>query len=203
MLIDLHVHSDVSSCSVLSVSEILAHARERGLDGVCITDHDTTDVLSQIDEGFQSDGLLVLVALEYATPQGDFLIFGDVSNLSLGLSYVQLRSVIQKRGGAIVAAHPFRGWRPTDPLILKRYLPTVVEAVNGRNTDAEDAQALQLANKLGLPCSGGSDAHTLDELGRFPTHFSVSISSMDDLVAALKAGQCEPAFGKDLMASAS
>lgn len=203
MLIDLHVHSDVSSCSVMSVDDILTNARSLGLDGVCITDHNTTDVLSQIDEGFQSDGLLVMVGMEYATPQGDFLAYGDVSDLPRGMDYVQLRGVMHERGGVVVAAHPFRGWRPTDPLILKSFLPDAVEVVNGRNTDAEDAQALALADRLSLPRTGGSDAHALDELGRFPTRFTVPVASMDDLVEAIRLGQCESGFPRELLASAS
>ena len=76
MLIDIHVHSTVSMCSSLSPADIIENGRACGLDGVCITDHDSTAVLSQIEEGFQSNGLLVLVGMEYTTPQGDFLVFG-------------------------------------------------------------------------------------------------------------------------------
>jgi hypothetical protein len=192
MLIDLHVHSAISSCSRLSVRDIIEKGRACGLDGVCITDHDTMDVLAQITEGFQSDGLLVLVGQEYATPQGDYLIFGDVEGLGPNMNGLELFAAVESVGGAVIAAHPFRGWRPSDVSVLERGRP-VIEVENGRNTDPENAMAAALAGKLDLTSVAGSDAHSLSELGRYPTQFTVPVRSRADLVRALKAGHCAPA----------
>ena len=42
MLVDLHLHEKTCSTdSFLSLEEIVSEARRRGLDGVCITDHDS------------------------------------------------------------------------------------------------------------------------------------------------------------------
>lgn len=191
MLIDLHVHSTVSSCSSLSVCEILGNARSLGLDGVCITDHDSTSVLAQIREGFQPDGLLVLAGMEYATPQGDFLVFGPVEHLSPGLDGARLLQTVDRLGGAVVAAHPFRGWRPSDVAVLERG-PCLIEVENGRNTDAENALAADLADRLGFHAVSGSDAHTLGELGRLPTRFDAPVRCRADLVRALRRGLCQP-----------
>ncbi|MBC16452.1 MAG: histidinol phosphatase [Desulfovibrio sp.] len=196
MLIDTHVHSDVSDCSSMPVTQILANARALGLDGVCITDHDTTDVLAQIDEGFQSDGLLVLVGMEYTTPQGDFLVYGDVESLHPGMAAGALIDHVNSMGGAVVAAHPYRGWRPSDPSTIISHPPTAVEVVNGRNTEAEDTLAEALAAKHGFVRVSGSDAHSLDELGRFPIQFTRSISCRNDLVEALRSGHCAPGVGR-------
>ncbi|CCH50452.1 PHP-associated domain-containing protein [Pseudodesulfovibrio piezophilus] len=192
MLIDIHVHSDNSSCSVMPASEIVARARSLGLDGVCITDHDTTAVLSQIQEGFQPDGLLVLVGMEYSTDEGDFLVYGDVESLVPGMDGRALLTSVIETGGAVVAAHPFRGWRPSDTGLFQSYPPSAIEVVNGRNTEAEDAQALELACHLALAHVSGSDAHRFDELGRFPTRFTCPISDRVDLVNALRQGMCRP-----------
>lgn len=193
MLIDLHVHTTISSCSSLSVEEILSQARFRGLDGVCITDHDSTGVLSQISEGFQSDGLLVLVGMEYTTPQGDFLVFGNIENLPVGRDAQWLLPEVARLGGAAVAAHPFRGWRPTDTQLFEQSRCPLVEVVNGRNTQFENDKASFLAQKHDLTCVAGSDAHTLAELGTFPTRFTAPVANREDLVCALNHGQCRPA----------
>lgn len=193
MLIDLHVHSTQSTCSNLSAADILSKARSKGLDGVCITDHDSTAVLSQISEGFQPDGLLVLVGMEYATAQGDFLIYGDVEDVPPGLNASELLATIHQRGGAVVAAHPYRDWRPTDGLVFEQSLCALVEVENGRNKPHEDDQAVVLANTHGLTAVAGSDAHSLAELGTCPTRFTVPIASREDLVKALNQGFCEPA----------
>jgi hypothetical protein len=39
---------------------------------------------------------------------------------------------------------------------------------------------------------GGSDAHTLDELGRVFTRFSIPIQSRKDLLYGLNHGLCQP-----------
>lgn len=191
MLIDLHVHSAVSPCSCLAVGEILGNARSLGLDGVCITDHDTMSVLAQIREGFQSDGLLVLVGMEYATPQGDFLVFGPLERLEAGLDGARLLRRVARAGGAAVAAHPFRCWRPADVAVVSGGA-CLIEVANGRNTEDENRSAAELAGRLGVPTVAGSDAHALDELGRMPTRFSVPIRTRADLVRALRRGQCAP-----------
>lgn len=203
MLIDIHVHSDNSSCSTMPIEDILNHAREFGLDGVCITDHDTTAVLSQIREGFQPDGLLVLVGMEYSTPQGDYLVFGDVESLETGMDAPMMMTRVREAGGAVVAAHPFRGWRPSDPSVITEDQCAAIEVVNGRNTDMDDYFAEGLAAKNGMARTGGSDAHTLEELGQFPTRFHVPINTRNDLVEALKHGLCEPARLKEALATAS
>lgn len=193
MRIDLHVHSNVSPCSVLTPAEILAHARDKGLDGVCITDHDSKAILAQISEGFQPDGLLLLVGMEYTTRQGDFLVFGVEQDLPRSLHAKDLMTLVSDLGGAVVAAHPCRGWRPADPSLLGNGLCSIVEVENGRNTPLENEQARLVAEGARAVTVAGSDAHSLDELGTFPTEFTVPVRSMRDLVDALNSGQCLPA----------
>lgn len=201
MRIDLHVHSAVSACSVLSVRDILDRAKSLGLDGVCITDHDSTDVLSQIKEGFQPDGLLVLVGMEYTTPQGHFVVHGPVEALAPGMDLATLVDAVNLSGGAVVAAHPYRGWLASDPSVFSCSGLAAIEVVNGRNTEEENRRAEISALKAGFNRVAGSDAHSIEELGRCPTDFSVPITSRDDLVRALKRGLCEPAPTMNLLSS--
>ncbi|WP_041915841.1 PHP domain-containing protein [Pseudodesulfovibrio mercurii] len=192
MLIDLHVHSTCSPCSVLKPSEILANARSLGLDAVCITDHDTMSILTQCREGFQPDGLLLIVGMEYTTDQGDYLLFGDVRSLPHGLSAEILLPEVRALGGAAIAAHPCRTWRPADPVIFDRGLCAIAEVENGRNSAAENRHALELASGHDMTFVAGSDAHALEELGRCPTRFTVPVNSKADLIDALNRGLCRP-----------
>ena len=42
MLVDMHLHeSTYSSDSKMTLAEIVSDAKAKGLDGVCITDHDS------------------------------------------------------------------------------------------------------------------------------------------------------------------
>ncbi|HPZ65291.1 MAG TPA: PHP-associated domain-containing protein [Bacillota bacterium] len=43
---------------------------------------------------------------------------------------------------------------------------------------------------MSLPGTGGSDAHRLEEIGRSYTLFPERIATLEELVAAIKAGSC-------------
>ncbi|WP_461208634.1 PHP domain-containing protein [Desulfocurvus sp. DL9XJH121] len=189
MLFDLHVHTDISPCSDLRLVDILELAPRRGLDGVCITDHDTVLARERLDQGPQPGGLVVLVGMEYATSQGDFLVFGTPA-LPAGLSALRLLSLVEEAGGAAVAAHPCRASRPADRGALLGGRCHGVEIMNGRNSLRENDLAGPWPRMLDLAATGGSDAHARSELGRYGTRFSDPVADMDDLVRALRAGRC-------------
>jgi hypothetical protein len=192
MLFDLHVHTDLSPCSNMNIEDIVVRARERGLDGVCITDHHTMDIRHAVTEGIQANGLHVLFGMEYSTPQGDFLLFGPFEDLAPDLDGDLLLSTVRGCGGAAVAAHPFRASRPADERLIRSGLCHGVECVNGRNTWHENSAAGQWIKRYRLTRCGGSDAHTLDELGTFATRFFEPVRSRADLIGALTQGLCRP-----------
>lgn len=192
MLFDLHVHTALSPCSDMNIEEIVARARERGLDGVCITDHHTMDIRHQLTEGIQKNGLCVLFGMEYSTPEGDFLIFGPFEDLAPDLDADMLLSTVRDRGGVAVAAHPFRKARPANERLIRDGLCQGVECVNGRNTSHENSAVAEWIQRYRLTRCGGSDAHTLEELGTFATRFFVPVQSRADLIQALGQGLCRP-----------
>ena len=194
MRFDLHVHTTLSPCSRLGVGEILDHARGRGLDGVCITDHDTMEVRHCLREGVQPDGLCVIVGMEYATPEGDFLLFGPFEALPPHLEAAELLLTVNQRGGAAIAAHPLRSARPTAEALIRRGLCRIVEGLNGRNRDDENRRLEAWRTRYVLNECGGSDAHTLDELGRVVTTFRKPVRSRDELIHALNGGGYHPAW---------
>lgn len=192
MLFDLHVHTDISPCSELRLSEILDRARGLGLDGVCITDHDTMAARALVADGLQPDGLCIVVGMEYATPQGDFLLFGPFEDLKPGLTGREVLRLVQDRDGAAIGAHPFRPNRSVDETLVIEGLCPTLEALNGRNTPRANQDAFILGEQYGAHLTGGSDAHTLAELGRFATRFEMPVRGNSDLIAAIRAGVCRP-----------
>jgi predicted metal-dependent phosphoesterase TrpH len=194
MLFDLHVHTSLSPCANINIEDLVARAMERGLDGVCITDHHTMDIRHVLAEGIQKNGLCVIFGMEYSTPQGDFLLFGPFEDLAPDLDADLLLPSVRDRGGAAVAAHPFRKGRPTDERIIRKGLCHAVECVNGRNTSHENSAVEQWIRRYRLTQCGGSDAHTLSELGTSATRFLVPVQSRVDLIQALRRGLCRPAI---------
>ncbi|MGD8262822.1 MAG: PHP-associated domain-containing protein, partial [Desulfobacterales bacterium] len=64
-----------------------------------------------------------------------------------------------------------------------------VEIGNGKLSDEENTMAREVAAKLGLPGTGGSDAHRVDEIAKWVTVFEKDIRNEDELVAELHAGR--------------
>lgn len=193
MLMDIHVHSTASPCSSLSVQQIVATAAARGLDGVCITDHDTMAMRHSIAEGVQANGLCVIFGMEYATDEGDFLLFGPFEHLERGLGVRQMLGIVRREGGVAIAAHPFRPGRSVSEFVVREGLCTVVERFNGRNSPEADEQSLAWFERYALAACAGSDAHTLAEVGCAPSRILAPVASRADFIAALKTGAIEPA----------
>ncbi|RJX33688.1 MAG: PHP domain-containing protein [Desulfurivibrio sp.] len=192
MKFDLHVHTSISPCSQLPLEDIIAQAKERGLSGVCITDHDTMEVRHFLQEGLQDNGLCVIFGMEYATGEGDFLLFGPYEQLQPGLAAPELLRHVEKTGGIAVAAHPFRGSRPTREYLIDHGLCGIVEGINGRNRQHENDSVSSWRDRYGVKQVGGSDAHSLEELGRVTTRFQQPIRSRDELINALKNSSYTP-----------
>ncbi len=188
MKFDIHVHTNLSPCSQIPLTDLLAEAPFKGVQGICITDHDTMDVRKKIKEGVQSNGLCVLFGQEYSTQEGDFLLFGPFEQLIPGLSANLLLQYVGNSGGVAIAAHPFRKGRSVSEHLIKKQLCTIVEGVNGRNSQQENEAVLSWQVDYGLKPVGGSDAHTLDEVGSVSTHFTTPITDRADFIRALKRG---------------
>ena len=188
MRFDLHVHSIISPCSQIRLDEIVSGARAKGLDGVCITDHDTMEAGRHIREGIQGNGLCVVIGMEYTTSEGDFLLFGPFENLARDLSARELLSRVKKMGGVAIGAHPFRQNRSINEELIAQGYCEIVERVNGRNGAHENQRVAFWKNSYGVRQVAGSDAHSPDELASATTLFSQPVTCRDDLVQALKAG---------------
>lgn len=195
MLIDMHIHTRHSACSVLEPLEVVECGRELGLDGVCITDHNTMDVLEEVPAGVQADGFVVLVGMEYTVHDGShYLVFGPVRDIPLRLSPRELVRYVTMRGGVAFPAHPFRpGCTFSGELFGTGDVPCL-EAVNGRNLAHWNSMALHAARRQNVAMTGGSDAHMPCELARVATRFENRVESVEQLVAELRAGRMSPAI---------
>ena len=67
-----------------------------------------------------------------------------------------------------------------------------VEAMNSKVTESENNFAAKVAEGLGLPATGGSDAHEVFEVGIYATRFFDTIKDEKDLIQALKGGDYSP-----------
>lgn len=186
MIFDLHVHTSISPCSQLTLDEIISYAQAKGLDGICITDHDTMAVNRLLREGPRDEGPCIIFGMEYATKEGDFLIFGPFENIRPHMAGPELLQHVESQGGVAVAAHPCRTGRSVSEDLIRGGLCPIMETTNGRNREWENRAASQLGDKYKAAHIGGSDAHTLSELGKIRTKFLQPIQCRADFIQALK-----------------
>jgi predicted metal-dependent phosphoesterase TrpH len=188
MIIDMHIHTRFSPCSIIRIGQLVEKALKAELDGICITDHDTADSLSVFKNTAEHQGICIIIGMEYTTGKGDFLVFGSVEYIPKGMSAEQLIEWSKKEGAAVIPAHPFRQSRPADLDILRK--SDIIEGINGRNHPRENSLCSRWMKEQGNGKKqiGGSDAHTLDEIGRIVTVFDKNIYSVEDLLKELTAG---------------
>lgn len=196
MKIDFHVHSEYSRDGLASLEEIAAAAKARGLDAVCICDHNS----NSLDAPKFIDGVLLINGSEMSCKNAHVLgigvdksLFANGYDPKINPSIEEAVERIHAAGGLAVIAHPFahnvaKGFNP-DELKIQ---PDGVEIANGRawmkNPDAKK-QAEEYAAKYGLFTTGGSDAHCKEELGNAYTEIEVKDLSVEAIKEALKARQ--------------
>lgn len=208
MEFDLHCHtSEGSACSRMALLDLIRAAKEQGLDGICLTDHDYSWDGRLLEDLGREHSLLIFGGVELSTSLGEILIYGVEEPLTKWQSNPEkLRAQVQALGGIMVAAHPLRrdfslphglsreecGLEPLIPEDLThreifRFVDAL-EVFNGRSGIEEKAMAVQLAALLQKPGTGGSDAHSTLGVGGCVTVFDGDIASYAEFLTELRQG---------------
>jgi predicted metal-dependent phosphoesterase TrpH len=191
MRFDLHLHtSRHSPDSVMDPFSLLLRARDIGLDGLVITEHDwlwTDDELDELRRA-QPD-LVVLAGVEVSAREGHFLAYGIRDPLAIpkGIGVAALCREVHRQDGVVVAAHPFR-WNQQFEDILRREKPDLdgLELMTS-NMDADIRRKAEgVWQRQGWAGLGSSDAHSEPVLGACYTEFAETIRTNADLVAAIR-----------------
>ena len=209
MNIDLHIHTaPLSACSYIDPRELIQEARRLKLDGICLTEHQVVWDRAEVDRLAEEAGIRIFRGNEFTTNQGDILVFGFYEDIKELLIIQDLRDKVTAAGGYMIAAHPFRGFKTfgigqlqmTVDQACKRKVLEFVDAVeigNGKLSPEENEMARKVAEKLGLPGTGGSDAHRVDEIATWVTVFEKTIEDENELLQELHAGRFRAQMRKD------
>jgi predicted metal-dependent phosphoesterase TrpH len=188
LLIDLHCHTKVySACSALTPEALVRAAQLRGLDGVCITEHDALWALADIERVAAEMDFVVLRGMEVTTEVGHVLVFGASAHHPAMATLDQLRRRVRDDGALMYFAHPSRKYGTLPPEDLAAYFDSV-EAHNGTEGILQNDHAVRLATGMRLPGIGGSDAHSVREVGVCATEFGSDVRDEGALLEALRSG---------------
>lgn len=199
MFVDLHLHeSTYSHDSKITLIEIVDDARAKGLDGVCITDHDSMGLKEYAHEYSIKTGFPIFVGVEYYSLDGDIVAFGIDSFPDCRVGAQEFIDYVSLNGGFCIACHPFRNNNRGLAEVLKEVRGlNGVEVLNGSTSMEANRKALSYCEELGLCPIGASDAHCLSQLGKYVTWLPEYVDNIKDFVSVLKSGKCKPAIREE------
>jgi predicted metal-dependent phosphoesterase TrpH len=191
MRLDLQTHTRRSPrCGWLRPERLVERAMAVGLDGVAITDHNTTAAVDAA-RAAAPDELLVVPGIEVDTTAGQLIgLFVD-DDIEPGQSPDAVIDAIRGQNGLVVAPHPFDALRDRFTAMAE-YADRLdaVETVNSRCVRADyNDRARAFAARHDLPAVGGSDAHFAHEVGTAYTALDDGAPTADAVRTAIREGR--------------
>ena len=180
---DLHTHTKYSGMSKLrfirfpdAVSdpvEVVRAAEKRGLDVVCVTDHDTIRGAKMAEK--VAGNVEVIVGEEVSTADGEVIGLFVNEEIPRGLSAEETIDRIHAMGGLAIAPHPFSAHCSSLANLLFELKLDGVELFNAFHRDGYTNDIAQrLCENLAVAKTGGSDAHAPMMVGDAYTTFDGS-----------------------------
>ncbi len=196
--LDLHIHTEASPDSRMTLAQAAAVAKRRGVDALAVCDHNrcaSGDVFAHPVR----EGVLLIPGVEYSTECGHLLgLFLQTPCRCPGEETGRVRfseavEAIRAAGGLCVLAHPFELTQHTEAEISAQLdaVSDRLDALETRNCRAtkkrRNANRLAEAEavRLGLLQTAGSDAHQPSEVGRAWIAVRAETLSVPALRAAL------------------
>lgn len=196
---DHHIHtSRHSPDSCTRPRTLIERAREVGLDGVVITEHDyqwEADELADLADFAQQHQIRVFSGVEVSALEGHFLVYGlpNLDAVYPGIPLDELLPVVREVNAAIVAAHPFR-WEQDFSEIVATHGPVfdALEYVSKNVSPETREQTERLLQRHPMGRTGSSDSHEPETVGCYFTEFPDPVETMADFVAALRGRRGRP-----------
>ena len=188
--LDLHIHSTHSIDSHNTIDTITTRIQELGFNGYALADHDTIDGLQEAKE--KAGDLTFIPALEVSARGAHILALDPTELVEPDLSMKETVELIHEQGALAVLAHPYglpRSWVNINQVKGAGF--DAIEVANSAQIPYEYICSLnqKLADKLGLPVTGGSDSHIPETIGRAYTLVECESPMLDDVLKAIKLGR--------------
>lgn len=204
MFIDLHTHSvssDDSRAKVEQYVKWIGVLRRKGvvIDGFVLTEHRKFDYDKDYSELAAANDILIMKGSELDTNMGHFLVYGVTPALTDAVDFsdvhmdaMDLVRAAEANGAIALPAHPGRfgiGFCEFADDCEDLRAIRAAEGLNGSNRPGEQERAEELIRRLGLPATGGSDAHLVSAIGKCMTQFDNAVLNETDLVRELRSGK--------------
>ncbi|HEV2120012.1 MAG TPA: PHP domain-containing protein [Candidatus Bathyarchaeia archaeon] len=193
--LDLHVHTNRSNDAFTSPEQLTIICRDRGLDGLAITDHN-------ILASDRSNELVILPGIEISTRDGHVIGLGISEAVPRGLSADETIRRIRDLGGVSAIPHPYDLFRSSVRPHLLTVRPDAIEVINSSSFlhSITWKRARKFAEKENYPMTAGSDSHIPLTIGRAYSEIETGSKEVESVLAALKSGSVNP-FGRPVQAT--
>jgi predicted metal-dependent phosphoesterase TrpH len=193
--LDLHVHTNRSSDAFTSPKQLATICRDRGLDGLAITDHNVLAVDS-------SDEPVILPGIEISTRHGHVIGLGVSEAVPRGLSADETIRRIRDLNGVSIIPHPYDLLRSSVRPHLLTVRPDAIEVINSSSFlhSVTWNRARKFAEKEKYPMTAGSDSHIPQTIGRAYTEVECESKDTGSILASLRSGSMTP-FGRPVRAT--
>ena len=191
--IDGHVHSNYSPDSTVRPLEIIRRAKEIGLNGVAIADHN--EIQGNLEAAENDLDIIVIPAIEvtagenakheqigahilcYFNESGllkkfyDDVVLPNKSHRAFGRLKLTVEEIIEnvkKYGGIAIAPHPFvMAFTGIGHWLSPDIIQDIdaVEVINSYIAKSANIKAIEFSRSNNKIVTAGSDAHTLKEIG--------------------------------------
>ena len=196
---DLHAHT-FHSDGVMSVAELAAHAAERGLDFVAVTDHNTVSQHAFLGPASARYGVTLLPGQEVTTELGHAGVLGDARWIDFREPASSWLSAAEAAGALMSVNHPFAG--PASWVHPMPRRPPLLEVWHWSWLDLSWTTPLswwQAWDPAAVPV-GGSDWHRPGSdapLGTPTTWVLCADASTAGVLAGLRAGRVAISAARD------
>jgi len=93
--IDLHVHTNYSYDGFTKIDEAIACAKQRGLNGIAVTDHNTIEgALNALE---RKTDIIIIPGIEINTEKGHIIALGVTKRIPPGLTLLETVNEIRKQ----------------------------------------------------------------------------------------------------------
>ncbi len=166
MKIDMHNHTNASSDSISSVEELIKWAKEKKIDAIAITDHNTIKNNKKAEEIGKKFDVTIIPGEEITTADGDLIALYLTEEIKPYMSFEETLDEIKSQGALAYAPHPFDNKRKS--LRKEEFLKKchIIEVHNAKATEEDDLKAFEFSKANNMLKGCGSDSHSPYEVGR-------------------------------------
>jgi len=184
--LDLHIHSQYSEDAGGTPKEIIKSLKKKGINGMCITDHNTVKGSLEALKICPKD-FIVIPGSEISTLEGHILGLNIRENISPKKSIEITIEKIIDQGGIPIIPHVYRNMSG----IKKRKLNSIIskintiEVFNSCSQPKTNLKMSKIAKKNNFGGSGGSDTHEPQYAGYGYTIINTNDENIDSIITQI------------------